>query len=83
VRDRPALRVALLFPGGLALSRDSGATWQAIDHFASSGGLGITSLRELLAYPYSAFVDTSAGSDAFSLYVALKGRGLVRIDGRF
>jgi len=81
VRDRSQLRVAILFPGGVAITRDGGATWRAIEGFTTSG-MHIQSLRDLIARPYAGYLDVAA-DETFSLYLALRGRGLVRIDGRF
>jgi photosystem II stability/assembly factor-like uncharacterized protein len=77
VRDRPRLRVALTFPGGVALSRDGGVTWRELPANVA------TRLRDLLAHPYAGYLDIGADSDAFSLYLALRGGPLVRIDSRF
>jgi hypothetical protein len=80
-RERPKLRIAILFPGGVAVSRDGGETWRAIDKFRG-GSLNISSLRGLIAYPYSGYLDTSSQTGGFSLYLALRGRGLIRVDSQ-
>ena len=81
-RDHPGLRIAILFPGGVGISRDGGETWSALGSLRG-GSLNVGTLRELLAYPYSGYLDTSSGTNRFSLYLAIRGRGLIRIDGQF
>lgn len=83
--DSP-VRVALLFPGGVAASADGGRTWLPIhDNWHGTGSLtGVTRLSDLLAYPMSGFLVPSSwrpnGLVGSSLYLALTGRGLVRLD---
>jgi hypothetical protein len=73
-------RLAVTFPGGLAFTRNAGQDWFNVgDDLHGVGALaGVRSLRDLYAYPYSAYLTGRAGE--FRLYVALLGRGLVRID---
>ncbi|GAA3643814.1 beta propeller repeat protein [Microlunatus ginsengisoli] len=74
------MRLAVTFPGGLAFSPNAGANWYAIgDDLRGTGALaGVRSLRDLVAYPYSAYL--TGTTDSFRLYIAMLGRGLVRID---
>jgi hypothetical protein len=80
-RDQP-LRVAILFPGGVAVSRDGGKSWTPISSF-QGGDPSIRTLRDLIAYPYSGYLDVEPDSGSFGLYLAMRGRGLIRIDGEF
>jgi hypothetical protein len=83
----PEMRVAILFPGGVAFSRDSGQHWIPItDQLWGMGQLsGVRQFSDLIAHPYSGFFDIEADSHGgnASLYLALRGRGLVRLDGPF
>ncbi|MGH7498128.1 MAG: hypothetical protein ACREL3_04680, partial [Gemmatimonadales bacterium] len=79
VRGQPEiLRVAILFPGGVAFSRDAGASWVRIDKLQGLDGLSVQKLADLIAFPYSGFYDADPVSGD-SLYLALFGRGMVRI----
>jgi hypothetical protein len=73
VRDRPEIRVAVLHPGGVAFSRDGGANWIE---------LRVTQLIEI---PFGAFYDTDINPETNtpSLYIALRGRGVIRVDAPF
>lgn len=73
VRDRPNIRVAVLHPGGVAFSRDEGANWIPLP------------VTELVDLPFGAFYDTeiNPATTTPSLYVALRGRGLIRVDAPF
>jgi hypothetical protein len=73
-------RLAVTFPGGLAFTRNAGQDWFNVgDDLHGVGALArVRSLRDLHAYPYSAYLTGREGE--FRLYVALLGRGLVRID---
>lgn len=93
VRDHPNYRFALLIPGGVAFSRDSGKHWIAIQGpwsygraFSSDKSLPSTVDR---AYPFvlpiNGFYDDTVDPirHTSSLYVSLKGRGIVRVDAAF
>lgn len=73
VRDRPEIRVAVLHPGGIAFSRDSGANWISLP------------VTELIDIPFGAFYDTeiNPATNTPSLYIALRGRGVIRVDAPF
>jgi hypothetical protein len=78
--------IAVLWPGGIAASPDAGGHWFSItDRIRGLGSLAsIGSFHDLLARPYSALYDPAGGPGGEGvLYVALRGRGLVRIDGPF
>ncbi len=83
----PEMRVAILFPGGVAFSRDSGRHWIPItDQLSGLGQLtNVRQLSDLIAHPYSGFFDADADPHRghSSLYLALRGRGIVRLDGPF
>jgi hypothetical protein len=73
------LRFAVLYPGGVAFSRDGGATWMDLN-IANAMGKSL----QLMPMPHSAFYDpnlNAAGNS--SLYVALEGRGVIRLDAPF
>lgn len=75
---QPLLRFAVLYPGGLAFSRDSGTHWISLDVTNSA------SLPQLIEAPHTAFYDPSVNAAGnSSLYVALAGRGVVRVDAPF
>ncbi len=81
--DNPNIRVAALFPGGIAFSRDNGADWMPLE-----GGLGQPILDTLPGAPHPGGLPSSVFYDSFnsidpSLYVALANRGVVRINGPF
>lgn len=73
-RGDPTIRVAVLWPGGVAFSRDAGSTW-----------IPLQGATELLDRPRSAFYDPAINpqTNTPSLYVALHGHGLVRLDAPF
>jgi hypothetical protein len=86
VRNNPRMIIAVLWPGGIAVSPDAGRHWFPItEGIRGLGSLaGIYSFRDLLARPYAALYDPSGGPGGEGvLYVTLKGRGLIRIDGPF
>ena len=93
VRDHPNYRFALLIPGGVAFSRDSGKHWIAIQG-PWSYGRAFSSDKSLLSavdrvYPFvlpiNGFYDDTVDPirHTSSLYVSLKGRGIVRVDAAF
>jgi hypothetical protein len=85
--DDGRVRIAILFPGGVAMTQNWGAPWVSIsDRLVSQAGApDIRRLSDLVAYPMSGFFDAN-GVRALgrpvggSLYLGLLGRGLVRID---
>jgi hypothetical protein len=90
-RNHPNYRFALLSPGGVAFSRDSGKHWVAIQgpwsYGRSSGsGPGDMALPFPFVLPISGFYDDTEVDPTrhtSSLYVALRGRGIVRVDAPF
>jgi len=90
-RNHPNYRFALLSPGGAAFSRDSGKHWIAIQgpwsYGRSSGsGSGEMTLPFPFVLPISGFYDDTEvvpTRHTSSLYVALRGRGIVRVDAPF
>jgi hypothetical protein len=79
VRDHPEVRVAVLYPGGLGFSRDSGQHWISLDVTNAD------SSQQTIALPQTAFYDPTpnAVTKKTSLFVALEGRGVMRVDGPF
>jgi len=79
VRDQPNLRVAVLYPGGVAFSRDSGANWIPLDVTNASPA------DQPVELPNSAFYDPTPNpiTGDTSLYIALEGKGVKRVDGPF
>ena len=81
VRDHPEIRVAVLYPGGVAFSRDQGRHWIPL-HVTHEDAA-----EQPIELPASAFYDpTPRGDRAHKntyLYVALEGRGLKRVEGPF
>jgi len=72
VAGDPKLRIAVLYPGGLALSRNSGQDW-----------IPLTGATGPIDLPTATFYDNNPGVGSPSLYMALLGRGVERIDGPF
>jgi hypothetical protein len=78
LRDQPQFRFATLYPGGIAFSRDSGHSWMSLDVTNADPN------QQPIELPQSAFYDwrpNMLGNS--SVYVALQGKGVKRIDGRF
>lgn len=78
-RDDPNLRFAVLTPGGVAFSRDGGGHWAAVE--------GATALRptDPVGLPYSGFYESTPDPKTKrpSLYVALLGRGILRVQAPY
>jgi hypothetical protein len=73
-RDAPDIRVATLYPGGVAFSSDDGLSWTPLD-VTNAGS------SEPIELPISAFYDPRPNPDGTSaLYVALQGKGVKRVD---
>jgi hypothetical protein len=83
VPNHPEVRVAVLYPGGVAFSRDAGLHWIPLDVTNASEA------TDLIKLPHSAFYDptphpTPNSKNGYtSLYVALEGQGVERVDGPF
>jgi len=79
LRDHPEIRVAVLYPGGVAFSRDGGHDWIPLDVTHAQAA------QQPIELPNSAFYDPQPNflNGLTSLYVALAGRGLKRVDGPF
>jgi hypothetical protein len=78
VRDHPEVRIAVLYPGGLAYSRDGGGDWIPLN---VTNELPAAQPIEL---PHAALYDgriNPAGNS--SIFVALQGKGVMRVDGPF
>jgi hypothetical protein len=80
--NQPEIRVAILFPGNVAFSRDAGRHWTSIDTLVRLDTGEIQQFSELIAHPYSGFYLEEQGTLTLQshLYLALKGRGVIRID---
>ena len=72
------VRVAVLYPGGVAFSRDGGNNWIP---------LNVTSAlpsQQPIELPHSAFYNAAVNASGnSSLYIALEGKGVKRVDGPF
>jgi hypothetical protein len=79
-RNHPEIRVVALAPGGLAFSRDAGKHWLPLD--VTNSSYLSTELYEL---PFSLFYDPQPNptTGAPSIYVALHGKSMKRVDGPF
>ncbi len=78
LRDDPEIRFAALYPGGVAFSRDEGKHWMALDATDASAS------HQPIELPQSAFYDPSINLFGnSSLFVALQGKGLERIDAPY
>lgn len=79
VRDVPSFRFAILYPGGVAFSRDAGVNWMPLDvtHAQPS--------QQPVEPPNTAFFDPTVNpvTGETSLFVGLLGRGVERINSRF
>jgi hypothetical protein len=74
----PNVRFAVLYPGGVAFSGDGGKTWMPLNATNAQAS------AQPIELPQSAFYDpnvNAAGNS--SLYVALEGKGVKRIDAPF
>jgi len=79
-RNHPEIRVAALWPGGLAFSRDAGKHWLPLD-VTNSSYLSL----DLYELPFSLFYDPqpNPATKVPSIYVALNGKSMKRVDGPF
>jgi hypothetical protein len=78
VRGHPEIRIAVLYPGGLAFSRNKGLNWIALN---ATHALPAEQPIEL---PDTAFYDPWPNPNGnSSIFVALQGKGLKRLDGPF
>ena len=77
-RENPKLRIAALTPGGVAISRDSGRHWLPL--LVTNNGPFDNGPPE---FPFSLFYDTTLNPSTGhpSLYVALAGKSVKRVDG--
>jgi hypothetical protein len=91
-RRDPSIRVAATYPGGLALSRDGGAHWIALNvtHNVSYTTALLPNGRSILLrvwrpveIPQSVFYDDQVGIGTPSIYMALDGNSIKRVDGPF
>ena len=83
-RDHPEIRVAALFPGGIAFSRDYGQHWIPL-HVTNADPFGSPPVYDLIEMPHSVFYDPEPNvlTNAPSIYLAVQGRGVIRVDGPF
>jgi len=72
-REAPDIRVATLYPGGVAFSNDGGLTWTSLDINSADPSM------QPIELPHSAFYDHRTST----LYVAFEGKGVKRIDLAF
>ena len=79
----PNIQVAVLQPGGIALSRDHGQSWIDLDVTHTGAGLQDLFDTEPLQTASDAFYDdhNNPATRSPSLYIALNGAGVHRIDG--
>ena len=81
VRDDPKTRVAVLYPGGVAFSRDGGHHWIPL-HVTNA-----LASEQPIELPKSAFYDPTPDPDSGGkntvLYIGLEGRGIKRVEGPF
>jgi hypothetical protein len=72
------MRFAILYPGGVAFSNDAGETWIPLN------GTNARPEEQPIELPASAFYDPTINlSGDSSLYVALAGKGVKRLDAPF
>jgi hypothetical protein len=84
VRDHPEIRVAALFPGGVAFSRDYGHHWLALN-VTNAQPFGNPLTYDLIEMPTAVFYDPqpNPATGQPSIYVAIQGKGVKRVDGPF
>jgi hypothetical protein len=85
LRDDPKIRFAVLYPGGLAFSRDGAKTWIALDGFNNNHPS-----QQPIELPMSAFYSPLYDPDPYNnifglscLYVGFQGAGIQRFCYRF
>jgi hypothetical protein len=79
-RSQPDIRVAALYPGGLAFSNDAGRTWTPLDVTNSNPATS----KDLMELPVSVFYDGESASNGMAtIYVALRGPSIIAITGPF
>jgi hypothetical protein len=79
-RNHPNIRVAALYPGGLAFSPDAGATWIPLDVTDANPATA----NDLMELPISVFYDgESASNGTATIYLALRGPSLKAVTGPF
>jgi hypothetical protein len=80
-RDQPNIRVAILYPGGPAFSRDNGHHWIPLDVTHASAA------DQPILLPATAFYDPTPDPDSGNkntiLYLGLEGRSLMAVEGPF
>jgi hypothetical protein len=84
VRDHPEIRVAALFPGGVAFSRDYGHHWLALD-VTNAQPFGNPPTYDLIEMPTAVFYDPqlNPATGQPSIYIAIQGKGVKQVDGPF
>jgi hypothetical protein len=81
--NQPELRIAILTPNALAISRDSGAHWNSLSDYRLEGMPGVEKFVDLLTHAYSGAYEQDPATGLGTLYLAMRGRGVVRLDGVF
>jgi uncharacterized protein (TIGR03437 family) len=76
--ETPSVRVAVLYPGGVAFSRDGGNNWIPLNVTNAQPS------QQPIELPHSAFYNPAVNASGnSSLYIALEGKGVKRVDGPF
>jgi virginiamycin B lyase len=85
VPGHPEIRVASTLPGGVAFSRDYGHDWIDLDLTHTGTSSASRSDPQPIQSPSGTFYDPTANpaTGQPSLYVALRGAGVERVDGPF
>jgi uncharacterized protein (TIGR03437 family) len=74
----PNIRIAVLYPGGIAFSRDGGSRWIPLNATNAQPS------QQPIELPHSAFYNPAVNASGnSSLYIALEGTGVKRVDGPF
>jgi hypothetical protein len=86
-REHPEIRVAALFPGGIAFSRDYGRHWISLNVTNTQPfPLGkFAQGFDLIEMPRAVFFDPQLNpfTGSPSIFVGIQGQGVMRVDGPF
>jgi hypothetical protein len=82
-RNHPNIVVAALFPGGVGYSNDGGKTWRPLPGATSDPPEILPVRQNLRGLPVSVWYDDNPVTGTPSIYVALHGKGMIRVDGNF
>lgn len=80
---QPNIIVAALYPGGVAYSNDNGKTWKQVANATSDSPQIPAAQQNLRRLPISAWYDPNPVTGTPSIYVAIHGKGMIRVDGDF